>query len=377
MQTGNSNYIPTLDGWRAIAIIGVLICHGAGFVFDANGSFPNSQLYHITRYGALGVNLFFGISGFLICTRLLREQENYKQISIRNFYIRRAFRILPAYLFYLLVLTLLSALGWFQLYRKDLLSCVFFFRNYVVGGWYTGHFWSLAVEEHFYLLLPVTLVLFGLRRSRIMVVLLALAVAVWRVIEFRHGLISRHLPRDVSFYSRTDICMDALLWGCATAFLFQQSIWRERVGHWITPWAWCLLAILYIYCVAANPPLTMMWQAMLIPVLLVGTVLNPSWWLGKFLELPFIRWVGRISYGLYLWQQLFLPSDKSVVISQIKHLQQFPFNILAIFICATLSYYLMERHLIKIGHRLAARFSKAENRMKSSAPVLSVESADS
>ncbi len=346
-----SDYLPTLDGWRAIAILGVLICHASTAVVGAGGTHPNSQFYALTRYGALGVDIFFGISGFLICTRLLEEEQTRGRISLKNFYIRRGFRILPPYLLYLVVLALIWALGLLALHPRDLLSCVFFFRNYIAASWYTGHFWSLAVEEHFYVLWPCLLFFTGSRRGRLLVVVLAMAVGVWRSVEFRHGYISQYLP-GASFYERTDVRIDALLWGCWAALLFQLPVWRERLSRWISLPVWLALAGAFVSCVVLRPPFSMMFQALIIPLLLVGTIVHPAWWLGRLLESTLLRWIGRISYGLYLWQQLFTASGADSFSGRLLYLQRFPFNIAAIFTCACLSYYLMERRMIRTGHAL-------------------------
>ena len=103
-------------------------------------------------YGKLGVDLFFGISGLLITSRLISEHEVTRRISLKHFYLRRAFRILPAALAYLIVISFLNVLGVFRVHPVDLLAGVFFFANYVHPTlpyfWYVGHFWSLSVEEH-------------------------------------------------------------------------------------------------------------------------------------------------------------------------------------------------------------------------------------
>lgn len=353
MKRTTSDYLATLDGWRAVAILGVLVCHASAAVFDVGGTHPNARLFGLTRYGALGVDVFFGISGFLICTRLLQEEQTHGRISLKNFYIRRGFRILPPYFLYLAVLALVWAVGFVALHPRDLLSCVFFFRNYVAGSWYTGHFWSLAVEEHFYLLWPCLLFFTGSRRGRVLVVVLAVAVAVWRSVEFRQGFVSQLVP-GASFYERTDIRIDALLWGCWAALLFHLPVWRERFSRWLSLPGWFALGGAFVLCVIVRPPFAMMFQALIIPFLLVGTILHPAWWLGKLLESPPMRWIGRISYGLYLWQQLFTASGADSFAGKLAYLQRFPLNIVAIFACASLSYYLMERRMIRTGHALTA-----------------------
>src|SRR5207249_6311674 len=98
-------------------------------------------------------------------------------ISLKRFYIRRFFRILPPYMTYLAGLLILSILGLVTISPSAWWSCLLFFRNYLPdesgGTFYTGHFWSLAVEEHFYLIWPGLLVFAGIPRARRMVVALA------------------------------------------------------------------------------------------------------------------------------------------------------------------------------------------------------------
>jgi peptidoglycan/LPS O-acetylase OafA/YrhL len=147
-----TGYLPTLDGWRAIAIVAVLLDHTVEY--SGLGHYP--KLVSFTHTGPNGVSLFFAISGFLICSRLLEEKRAFGQISLRGFYIRRACRILPPAMFYLLVIGALSLCGLIIVSPGEWWSSALFFRNYLPGdrisrGWggYTIHYWSLAVEETF------------------------------------------------------------------------------------------------------------------------------------------------------------------------------------------------------------------------------------
>jgi peptidoglycan/LPS O-acetylase OafA/YrhL len=198
------HYLPTLDGWRAVAILAVLCCH-AGW--------PTAAL---APYGAMGVSVFFALSGFLITRRLMDE----RRIDLKDFYRRRAFRILPPIVVYLAVVAVLGlGLRVIPMDRSQLLASLFFYRNYltppVSQGWYTGHFWSLAVEEHFYLVWPVLLSIVGFRRARWVAPALALAVAVWRVVDGRFAWVGRLNPLLRGSLARTDYRLDALLFGCA------------------------------------------------------------------------------------------------------------------------------------------------------------------
>jgi peptidoglycan/LPS O-acetylase OafA/YrhL len=321
-------YIPGLDGWRAIAIGAVLLSH----------SFPST---YWTRHGALGVNLFFAISGFLITTRLLEEHALTGRVSLKNFYIRRAFRILPPALTFLTVAAALAACGVIVSTRTDFVSALVFLRNYwgtdPQHGWYTAHFWSLAVEEHFYLFWPALLVLAGVRRSRFLAPALAIGFAAWRSLDMRHAFVPPFLHNEM----RSDYRMDALLWGCTLALL--APLWNRRQSQAKAPLYMAVIplvaaVVLNIY----QPQGYEAAQAVLFPVVLALSVTHST----GFLEWAPLRWIGRLSYSLYLWQQLFF--------SHFHHglLQRFPLNLALALSCACLSYYLIEKPLMRLGHRM-------------------------
>ena len=354
-------YLPTLDGWRAVAIAGVLVAHGTEPIFGPGGSWVQPALYSVTRYGALGVDLFFGLSGFLICSRLLEEHEARGRISLVGFYIRRAFRIVPPYAAFLVTLAALSGLGVLGVGRAELASSVVFLRNYLVPapplGWYTGHLWSLAVEEHFYLLWPALLVFWRPERARARVVLLALAIAAWRVAEFRLEALGHVLPR-LSFYERTDLRLDALLWGCWLALLVHHAPAAALLRRWLRGPGLALCGAVFVACAVASPPLGLLWRSVAIPLVIAGTALHPSNLLGRILESAPLRWLGRISYSLYLWQQLFLPPLAGWRSQLPAALQTFPLNVVLAVLAASASYYLLERPMMRIGHRVAAPASQ-------------------
>ncbi len=142
-------YIPTLDGWRAMAILGVMIYHGTTSWFYPYGPCPSYESLLVIQQGAKGVDIFFALSGFLICSRLLEERRKTGGINLKRFYFRRGFRILPPYYFYLAVLAAVTATGLIVVQPMEWWGCLLFFRNYLpplqTHGWYTGHFWSLSV----------------------------------------------------------------------------------------------------------------------------------------------------------------------------------------------------------------------------------------
>src|SRR5207249_7673280 len=104
-----------------------------------------------------GVTVFFVISGFLITGLLMREQGRSGQISLKRFYLRRAFRILPAFYTYILLVMACGALGLVEIKKYDAVWAALFTADYREQPWVLGHSWSLAVEEQFYLLWPPAL----------------------------------------------------------------------------------------------------------------------------------------------------------------------------------------------------------------------------
>jgi peptidoglycan/LPS O-acetylase OafA/YrhL len=335
----SSGYLPTLDGWRAVAVAMVIASHFA------------SDDHQWTDWGANGVVIFFGLSGLLICSRLLEEDRLRGRISLGAFYVRRAFRILPAAWFYLAALLVLSAVAGLVLQRGEVLSCFLFWRNYFpTGPWYTQHYWSLAVEEHFYLFFPALLVLLRPRWAFWVLPVLAVGCAGWRSFDNRVKLLTDLLPGRTPYF-RTDFRLDFLLFGCWAAYFLHGA--RSR---WLRGWVgevvgWAAIAgvtasfLGYLRFTAA--------QAFLIPWMLVGTTLNPRGVLGRVLELPPLRYLGRLSYSLYLWQQLFFVKYPGNRTPDLAAVQTWPWNLLVLLAVAAASYHLVEKPLVRLGHRLA------------------------
>ncbi len=336
--------IPTLDGWRAVAITAVVIHHLARWFYQQESAYDLS----VTRFGAFGVDVFFGLSGLLITKLLLDEFGRTGNFDLRGFYIRRAFRILPPYLMFLAVIT--AAGMWRSAWEAA--SCLLFFRNYVpdsLAGGATQHLWSLAVEEHFYLLWPGLLAWVGARRSKNLAAGLALAVALWRLIQSQ---LAAPVFGSVPAHFRTDVRLDALLWGCVVAFILDNADARARLAKQLQFGVWCAMAGLLGLCIVYYSEITSVMVAVLIPMLLAGTTLHPQWALSRVLDWAPVTWIGRISYSLYLWQALFLyPGWEHPA----HWWQQWPANLPVTVAVAALSYYAIEKPLQRVGRKLASR----------------------
>ena len=355
-------HIPTLDGWRALAIVAVICFHGR-FAF-----FPHLSIVRsISEYGYLGVDAFFAIRGFLISTLLIREYDANQSINLKAFYFRRFFRIIPPYLAALAGICVVAWLGFIHLQSWEIPSCLLFLRNYEPTvappggpydpyGFYTVHFWSLSLEEHFYLIWASLLALLKPRRAVKAALILAATVVLLRFVDGHYQIMHRLMP-SAEMGTRTDSRLDALLWGCVAALLFSriQSIFSHRLWSW----AWIPLSLYLVVLERYHLPLFQLQLALLFPCLLMSTVLFPRNALGRVLELPWVRWVGALSYSIYLWQQLFLQPPRGTgsleQTSGLYRLQQFPLNILCILACACLSHYLLERPVMRLGRRLSSR----------------------
>ncbi len=284
--------------------------------------------------GALGVAMFFAISGYLITTLLLDDQ------NLRGFYMRRVFRILPPAYLYLIVVAIVE-----PLHRGELASAAFFYNNYWADrSWYTSHFWSLSTEEHFYLLWPVLLTGLGVRRALIAAALLIAAQELWRPWSLAHI----HLPYPA--LQRTDMRLDAFLFAGALAIVlhgpYRVPVLRVLTATWfrvlsgstlLAVWTWTLLGSV----LAAR----VMIEAALVPAILISVVFWPDSRIFRILETQPLRWMGRVSYGLYLWQQLFfVPLAKP---SLLQAVEVFLPRLALTFAAATASYYLLERPLLR------------------------------
>jgi peptidoglycan/LPS O-acetylase OafA/YrhL len=350
-----STYIPTLDGWRALSITLVILHHSQ---IQSNVPILGPLLQSLARFGEVGVELFFAISGLLICSRLLDEESRAGHISVSRFYVRRVFRILPAAIFYLLVIAILGALHIIPVFPSDWFASLFFFRNYAMLfaylnhsplplHWYTGHFWSLSMEEHFYLVLPAVLVAFK-RTRRWVLAGMAVSVALWRIV------LTHLIHHDYQFNFRTDTHVDALFIPAMFVLAFYPMTRSETAGKYIPAWSFPMFAAMELFLLSAKVPGFFTLQAIVLPLLILSTALHPNTVQGRILEAKPLRWIGWISYSLYLWQQLFFGVNFAGSPPGLALLRKPPIGLLALLLCASCSHYAIEKPFIRLGHKLAS-----------------------
>lgn len=210
--------IPSLDGLRAISILLVLASHS-----NRSPGYP-AALAWLGSWSKLGVLVFFVISGYLITLLLLDEEARNGRISLREFYIRRVFRIIPAYWTYILSVALLSITGVIEILPMSFVTALTFTTHIipVEVSWELGHTWTLALEEIFYLCWPVTFLLTrGPLRLYVGPVLM-IALPLLRITKMYLG------PPDVVF-NMPLFQGDAMVFGSFAALALRQ--WPQLVGR--------------------------------------------------------------------------------------------------------------------------------------------------
>jgi peptidoglycan/LPS O-acetylase OafA/YrhL len=352
--------IPALNAVRAAAVMLVIVYHG-GFGL---------------RYvpGAYGVTVFFVLSGFLITWLLLKERARSGGVSIRGFYVRRTLRIVPAFWVYWSFCVLYIWARHRPIPWPHALSALLYVSNYynaLNGDPNTpfSHTWSLATEEQFYLLWPLVFLFLVTRAKQPLRWLLAAVAAVWlyRIVLVSFGVGGSYL------YAAFETRCDALLIGCALAFaLFERRF--GRLWHALTTHP----ALLLVTLVAMAVTSTIQWWSGLVwtrdivlgslgPVLaavaIVQAIVFSSYRGWRWLEWPVVRYLGLISYSLYLWQQVTLHAANSRL-EWAPYWAQAAGGIGLTVLFASASYYLVERPFLRLKDRIGHSYQRGSGAVR-------------
>lgn len=343
-----SRSIPSLDGIRAIAVLVVIWGHGAATLQQTD---VVQALRTFLPTGYFGVQVFFVLSGFLITTLLIRERAKTGRISLGAFYRRRAYRILPAlwaFLLVLLILVLTQVIG--GMGPRDFAAAGLFIRDYFAhdGTWWVGHTWSLSVEEQFYILWPLLVIVLP-RRIAVRVLIVGVLISpIIRVVSYLFPI--GELQVALMFHTRAD----ALMIGCLLAFaignvkferLVEVGI-RRHLG-WIAvawfPLSWFMTSRfegVWLYTVGY------IGDALAIAVMMVWMMRRPESPFGRVLNSRPMVHIGLISYSLYLWQQMFMTHHNTTVFGGLTIL-----GLLALLAVAEASYWLVEQPFLRLRVR--------------------------
>jgi peptidoglycan/LPS O-acetylase OafA/YrhL len=296
-------YRPGLDGIRGLGIALVVVFHTLTFLVYG----PTYS--GIGQGSFLGVDMFFVLSGFLITSLLLQEWREHTSISLPRFYARRALRLLPV-----LYVTVIGVALYVKLWHRagtagfvhGLLEIFTYTNNFFEGHnvflttWF-GQVWSLAIEEQFYIVWPtVLLVLLLLLRRRPAALAGVLSASIVAVSLWRIHLRSHHVWSQV--YYRTDTRVDELIAGALLAVLLHFGMVKVKNRPWLGVAGIALWLVLTQKLDSFGTayfdwgaPLAMVAGLACILSVLNGT--GPANW---FFSHPFMRWLGRLSYTLYL-----------------------------------------------------------------------------
>ncbi|WP_201494636.1 acyltransferase family protein [Rubrivivax sp. A210] len=298
-----SIYIPALDGLRAVAVIAVVALHGAPTYLTG---------------GFIGVDMFFVISGFLITLLCCQEFAAHGNFDFGKFYLRRAIRLWPALFLMLVVVVFIHGALSPAAASNDLVDAgvaLVYLSNWQRAFHWTpdsifGHTWSLSIEEQFYLIWPPMLAgLFILARKLNKSTSLAIAVAaltlafcvmIWRA---KYILLNTNIEAADRLYNGLDGHSDGLLLGCALGALYAKGALRLISGYFGAAAGALLLLSIFVlrehhlwmivagYAVVATASTLIVWHI----------VTNQQGVASRLLSQRGIVFIGRISYGIYLW----------------------------------------------------------------------------
>jgi peptidoglycan/LPS O-acetylase OafA/YrhL len=345
---------PSLNGLRAISIILVILHH----LSIQNDIFKNlsevnslQPLIYFLQDGHLGVNVFFVISGFLITSLLLQEEISTGTISLKNFYIRRSLRIFPAYFFLLFVYFLLQISGYIKITNSSWFTAITYTKYFNWDlDWQTAHFWSLSVEEHFYIFWPFVFIAGKKIRKNVVVVLILIVPLIrWCLNFYPIG----HMG-ELTIFRR----IDAIAVGCFVA-LYKEEILKRISLHWTKIFYFSVVALFFlryfqifadkIYLGFIVVPLGLTHGTIaniLIALIMLYSVFGPHKIWYKVLNLKIVNYIGVLSYSIYLWQQLFIYRTTNFE-------NGFPQNLLFILLAAMCSYYIIERPFLKLKSKFS------------------------
>jgi peptidoglycan/LPS O-acetylase OafA/YrhL len=354
-------HLPALDGLRAAAVLTVIVGHAN---YPVRGV-PSD----------LGVSAFFVLSGFLITRLLIAEHDATASISLFRFYLRRTLRIFPAYYaFLLLSLVLDSVQG--QRWTPALLgSALTYSVNYFNAFHHhpptsIAHAWSLAVEEQFYLLWPIAFLLLRARGRRMVavgVVITAVVVATWR------SWLALGAEVDTSYlYNAFDTRFDNLAVGCLLAVLLEHEgfiavaeasakrVWSPLIPLALMISSRTLLPEAYHYSVGFTV------DAILAAIIMLQLVQLSSRWMWSWLDHLVLRFIGVISYPMYLYHAWGASVGRHVMTTEGG---RFWTGLAATIALACGSYFIIERPLLALRHQLGASAKRARVTPSSHVPT--------
>ena len=297
----SSNRNSSVDIWRGVAIISVVLFH-------FNETLP---------YGFLGVDLFFVISGLLVGGILTKPFLNGDKIEIFNFFLRRGFKIWPSYYTFLIVGTIIAMLTYKSHNQNqiipftDFTRYLLFYQNYtgLPFHWSFDHVWSLCVEEHFYIMLPLIFISLRLIKANWKILLVSLIIII--VSGFVAKILMLYFTNGKDTYAATHNRIDALAWGVLLNLIiikFSSTIKKHKNIFLITGLIGLIASVffdIYLESIFYHKVVLHSIVPLFFFLMISGTYYH------DFSKLKSLRVIGYYSYNWYLWHPVF-----SVIITQ-------------------------------------------------------------
>lgn len=355
MSKGQEVHLKGLNGIRAIAAIAVVISHT--LLFSEQVGLPASTG---TDLAGFGVTIFFSLSGFLITYLLLLEKKKIATTNIRSFYIRRILRIWPLYYFYLLLTIVLIVLFHLDYAPGSIPYYFFLCANvpFILGTELPliGHFWSLGVEEQFYLFWP-----WVVKKSENLIKALLLFIIIFLVLKT--GLRILHMKTGILWpYTIIHVCrFECMAIGALGAIFFfnQHKLFFRVVTHPVAQLlAWGAIALMLFNKFHIASFIDNDIVAVLTVVLIVNVTANSKTLVR--LDYSFFDFLGKVSYGIYVYHPLFLFFAMKFVNGQFndlantgKYIVLFLFVFLTTILTAWLSYNYFEKRFLAMKQKYA------------------------
>jgi len=352
---------PELDGFRGLALLLVLVEHTLSWSLRSPGPWGH--------WGSAGVILFFGLSGFLITGLLCAERGRTGRVDLRAFWVRRSLRIVPAMGVFVAIAALLKLGGFFEAkpYWRDFPLTLLFLRNLAGDGRELQHLWSVSLEQQYYLLWPLLFAALPLASATRAGRILFVGVVAWRTAAIAGGL---HAWDSTPIYQRTDFRLDALIGGSLVAVAWHQG---RLGGSWLRriPPTAVLAALLAWTAWGSSLPGArasyITGQVLLALLLLARLVVSPAGPFAAGCRWGWLRWLGRRSYSIYIWQQLFVTAKTP----DWGWVRMFPVDLVFAFAAGLASYHLVELPCLRLKSRWGGRRPTALSDTGSSRPQAS------
>ena len=348
-MASQSKTIPSLYGLRAISILLVILSHC--FLHARPHNLVTKILLALAGNGSIGISIFFVISGFLITIVLLKERFRFGSINIPDFYLRRVFRILPAFLLYILAIAALASAGILAIPSQQFWHALTFTMDYVPEkNWFLGHVWSLSVEEQFYLIWPLLVVLCS---RRVLTFVAGSVILLGPFIRMADRALLPGTRFEIEYMGHTRA--DMLMFGCLIALYFQHdrlhALLKKSNVFGVPAFSAIFLFIISpllelrfggVYIKTIGYTL----QGLSISFIMLYLVTRPHSISGRVFNSKLAIHIGAISYSLYLWQELFIGFRQFSLVTTL-------LRVTVAFLLAETSYFFVESPMLRLKRRVS------------------------